>query len=132
MQCNYNDSKKNIEDADLQLAIQRMSINVSHTWDESPWAYLNWALSRWIVSLQVSVYRKLTYCCIGIHIWKQVLFVKIFKIFLWVKGSLISSVGLLILDGAISRYDRKSTFGYCTFVGGNLVTWRSKKHVEAR
>ena len=31
-----------------------------------------------------------------------------------------------------SRYvgdqrDRKSTTGYCTFVGRNLVTWRSKK-----
>ena len=24
--------------------------------------------------------------------------------------------------------DRRSTFGYCSFVGGNLVTWRSKKH----
>jgi hypothetical protein len=24
-------------------------------------------------------------------------------------------------------YDRKSTTGYCTFVGGNLVTWKSKK-----
>ena len=24
--------------------------------------------------------------------------------------------------------DRKSTTGFCTFVGGNLVTWRSKKH----
>ncbi|KAJ4819483.1 Copia protein [Rhynchospora pubera] len=23
--------------------------------------------------------------------------------------------------------DRRSTTGYCTFVGGNLVTWRSKK-----
>jgi hypothetical protein len=23
--------------------------------------------------------------------------------------------------------DRPSTLGYCTFVGGNLVTWRSKK-----
>ena len=23
--------------------------------------------------------------------------------------------------------DRKSTSGYCTYVGGNLVTWRSKK-----
>ena len=23
--------------------------------------------------------------------------------------------------------DKKSTTGYCTFVGGNLVTWRSKK-----
>lgn len=25
------------------------------------------------------------------------------------------------------RGDRKSTSGYCTYVGGNLVTWRSKK-----
>ena len=25
------------------------------------------------------------------------------------------------------RGDMKSTTGYCTFVGGNLVTWRSKK-----
>ena len=23
--------------------------------------------------------------------------------------------------------DRKSTTGYCTFVGGNMLTWRSKK-----
>ena len=30
-------------------------------------------------------------------------------------------------DWAGSVTDRRSTFGYCTFVGGNLVTWRSKK-----
>lgn len=29
------------------------------------------------------------------------------------------------IDGSIT--DRISTSGYCTFVGGNLVTWRSKK-----
>jgi len=28
---------------------------------------------------------------------------------------------------ADDRGDRKSTTGYCTFVRGNLVTWRSKK-----
>ena len=27
----------------------------------------------------------------------------------------------------IREIDRKSTIGYCTFVGGNLVTWRSEK-----
>jgi hypothetical protein len=27
----------------------------------------------------------------------------------------------------VRRYDRKSTTSYYTFVGGNLVTWKSKK-----
>jgi len=31
------------------------------------------------------------------------------------------------VDYAGSITDRRSTFGYCTFQGGNLVTWRSKK-----
>lgn len=36
-------------------------------------------------------------------------------------------------DWAGNRDDRKSITGYCTFVGGNLVTWRSKKqNVVAR
>ena len=36
-------------------------------------------------------------------------------------------------DWARSVVDRRSTSGYCTFVGGNLVTWRSKKqNVAAR
>ena len=30
-------------------------------------------------------------------------------------------------DFAGSRMDCRSTTGYCTFLGGNLVTWRSKK-----
>ncbi|KAL5706521.1 Beta-galactosidase 8 [Ranunculus cassubicifolius] len=30
-------------------------------------------------------------------------------------------------DWAGAQEDRRSTSGYCTFVGGNLVTWRSKK-----
>lgn len=36
-------------------------------------------------------------------------------------------------DWAGSAEDRKSSFGYCTFVWGNLVTWRTKKqNVVAR
>jgi hypothetical protein len=33
----------------------------------------------------------------------------------------------------VGSCDRKSTIGYCTFIGGNLVTWKSKKqNVVAR
>ncbi|KAK4384717.1 putative mitochondrial protein [Sesamum angolense] len=32
-------------------------------------------------------------------------------------------------DYARSKDDRKSTSGYCTYIGGNLVTWRSKKQI---
>ncbi|XP_028056260.1 uncharacterized protein LOC114260378 [Camellia sinensis] len=33
------------------------------------------------------------------------------------------------VDVAGNKTDRHSTSGYCTFVGGNLVTWRSKKQI---
>ena len=36
-------------------------------------------------------------------------------------------VGYYDADWAGDRADRRSTTGYCTFIGGNLVTWKSKK-----
>ncbi|KAM2405008.1 hypothetical protein ACFXTH_032271 [Malus domestica] len=36
-------------------------------------------------------------------------------------------MGYCNADWAGNTLDRKSTTGYCTFVGGNLVTWKSKK-----
>ena len=33
-------------------------------------------------------------------------------------------------DWAGSVIDRRSTSGYCTFLGGSLLTWRSKKQKE--
>ncbi|GAV67659.1 hypothetical protein CFOL_v3_11164 [Cephalotus follicularis] len=32
-------------------------------------------------------------------------------------------------DWTVSKDDRRSTSGYCTFLGRNLVTWRSKKQI---
>ena len=49
------------------------------------------------------------------------------------KGILFSNHGNLKVEGYTdadwtgSKDDRRSTSGYFTFVGGNLVTWRSKK-----
>lgn len=40
-------------------------------------------------------------------------------------------VGYCDADWAGDRGDRRSTTGYCTFVGGNLVTWKSKKQKVA-
>jgi hypothetical protein len=49
------------------------------------------------------------------------------------KGLLFESNGHLVVDGYSDADwgscldDRRSTSGYCVFVGGNLVSWRSKK-----
>ena len=36
-------------------------------------------------------------------------------------------MGYCDADWTGDRVDRRSTIGYCTFIGGNLVTWKSKK-----
>jgi hypothetical protein len=46
---------------------------------------------------------------------------------LFAKESELVVVGYTDADWAGDQTDRRSTSGYFTFVGGNLVTWRSKK-----
>ena len=42
-------------------------------------------------------------------------------------------IGYTDVDWAGSASDRRSTFGYCVLVGGNLVSWKRKKqNVVAR
>ena len=46
---------------------------------------------------------------------------------LFTKGDSLDIKGYTDADWAGSIQDRRSTSGYFTFVGGNSVTWRSKK-----
>ena len=46
---------------------------------------------------------------------------------MFTKGDALNIEGYTDADWAGSIDDRRSTAGYLTFVGGNLVTWRSKK-----
>ena len=46
---------------------------------------------------------------------------------MFTKGASLFVEGYTDADWAGSIDDRRSTAGYLTFVGGNLVTWRSKK-----
>lgn len=49
------------------------------------------------------------------------------------KGAELTLEAYTDADYAGSIVNRRSTSGYCTFLGGNLVTWRSKKqNVVAR
>lgn len=55
------------------------------------------------------------------------------------KGILFKRGGDMVLEAYTnadyvgSLVDRRSSSGYCTFLGGNLVTWRNRKqHVVAR
>ncbi|KAK3009342.1 hypothetical protein RJ639_013424 [Escallonia herrerae] len=61
---------------------------------------------------------------------KDVHFHAVYQILQYLKGS--PRRGILLYTDADyggSLTDRRSTSGYCTFLGGNLVTWRSKKQL---
>ena len=72
------------------------------------------------------------------HSPRQEHFEAVYRILKYLKGSpgkglLFKKYGHSLVEvytdaGQVgSATDRKSTLGYCTFLGGNLVTWRSKK-----
>ena len=46
---------------------------------------------------------------------------------LFKKGTELTLEAYTDADYAGSMVNTRSTLGYCTFIGGNLVTWRSKK-----
>ena len=46
---------------------------------------------------------------------------------LFKKGNELTLEAYTDANYARSIDDRRSTLGYCTFLGGNLVTWRNKK-----
>ncbi|RVW31850.1 Copia protein [Vitis vinifera] len=50
------------------------------------------------------------------------------NIILFKKNNTLALEAYTDADYAGSLVDRRSTPRYCTFLGGNLVTWRSKKH----
>jgi len=54
------------------------------------------------------------------------------KSLLYKKHEHVRIFGYSDSEYAGDKGDRKSTTGYCTFVGGNLVTWRSKKQDVSR
>ena len=45
------------------------------------------------------------------------------------KGSELTMEAYTDADFVGSLIDRRSTTGYCMFLGGNLITWRSKKQL---
>ena len=47
---------------------------------------------------------------------------------LFKKGETMTLEAYMDADCAGSMVDRRSTSDYCTLLGGNLVTWRSKKY----
>jgi hypothetical protein len=52
---------------------------------------------------------------------------------IWMRNNRTNAVCGYFDANWVGSFDRKSTTGFCTFVGGNLVTWKSKKqNVVAR
>lgn len=51
---------------------------------------------------------------------------------LFKKGSELTIETCTDADNAGSVVDKRYTTGYCTFIAGNLITWRSKTNVVAR
>ena len=67
--------------------------------------------TRWLAAIRILAYIK---SCLK-------------KVLVYRKHGHVRIFGYSDSGYAGNRGDKKSTTSYCTFVGGNLVTWRSKK-----
>lgn len=84
------------------------------------------------ISYAVSVVSQFMHCLSEQHMDAVFRFLKyrkkaLGKGLLFGKDDALNVVGYTDADWAGDKIDRRSTSGYFTFVGGNLVTWRSKK-----
>ncbi|KAL6347071.1 hypothetical protein AAG906_012322 [Vitis piasezkii] len=43
----------------------------------------------------------------------------------------VVSICFIDVDWVGSKADRRSTTGFCVFIGGNLVSWKSKKRIRS-
>lgn len=48
---------------------------------------------------------------------------------LYKKGKNLDIVTYSDVDWVGPKSDRKSTSGYCIYIGGNLINWRSRKQM---
>nr|KYP52007.1 Copia protein [Cajanus cajan] len=94
-------------------------------------------VGTWKINLLVSHKARYCICCKLVHLHATYRILQYLKEtpgrgILYKRNGNTSLEAYIDVDYVGSIIDRRSTTGYCTFLGGNLVTWRSKKQNVAR